>query len=110
MEGLYKTFIEQDRKDAINRMEKFNTFEVDFTIKKRNLRPYVLGVCEENRFAFIVNKVQYDKNKDIFTLNCEEYKTRTKKILNEHEISCSMCDIVFNDILEHFNILEFGTI
>lgn len=110
MEGLYKTFIEQDRKDAINRMEKFNTFEVDFTIKERNLRPYVLGVCEGNRFAFIVNKVQYDKNKDVFTLNCEEYETRTKKTLNEHEISCSMCDIVFNDILEHFNILEFGTI
>lgn len=107
MEGIYKTFIEQDRKDAINRMGKFNTFEVDFTIKERNLRPYVLGVCEGNRFAFIVNKVKYDKNKDIFTLICEEYNTRTKKILNEHEISFSICDIVFNDILEHFNKLEY---
>ena len=110
MEGLYKTFIEQDRKDAINSMEKFNTFEVDFTIKERNLRPYVLGVCEGNIFAFIVNKVQYVKYKDVFTLKCEEYKTQTKKTLNEHEISCSMCDIVFSDILEHFNILEYGTI
>jgi hypothetical protein len=110
MEGIYKTYIEQDRKDAINRMEKFNTFEVDFTIKERNLHPYVLGVFEGNRFAFIVNKAQYDKNKDIFSLNCEEYETRTNKTLNEHEISCSMCDIVFTDILEHFNMLEFGTI
>lgn len=110
MGKLYKTCIEQDRKDAINRMEKFNTFEVDFTIKKRYLRPYILGVCEGNRFAFVVNKVQYDKNKDIFTLDCEEFYLRTKKTLNEHEISCSMCDIVFNDILKHFNILENGTI
>lgn len=110
MGKLYKTCIEQDRKDAINRMEKFNTFEVDFTIKKRYLRPCVLSVCEGNRFAFVVNKVQHDKNKDIFTLYCEECYLRTKKTLNEHEISYSMCDIVFMDILEHFNILEYGTI
>lgn len=110
MGKLYKTCIEQDRKDAIERMGKFNTFEVDFTIKKRYMRPYILAVCEGNRFSFVVNKVQYDKNKDVFTLDCEEFNSRTPKTLNEHEVSNYLCDIVFMDLLEHFNILEYGTI
>jgi hypothetical protein len=110
MEGIYKTYIEQDRKDAINRMEKFNTFEVDFTIIVRSSRPSIRVVGEGCVCTIIINEVQYDKNKDVFTLKYETYNTRIEKRLNEDEFSYSMCDFVFNEVLNYINISVYKKI
>lgn len=109
MEGINKKIIEQYREDAIKRMEKFSTFELDFTIIARSLRPSMRVVGEGCVCKIIMNKVQYDKNKDIFTLKYETKNAPSVHILNEHDFSYSMCDFVFNDLLNYLNISMYKT-
>lgn len=112
MEKLNKKDIEIYRKGAIKRMEKFNTSELDFTIIERYLRPSIRVVGEGCVCRIIVNEVQYDKNKDVFTLEYEKYETRSKKTLieDEDEFSDSMCDFVFNEVLNYINISVYKKI
>lgn len=98
MEKLNKKDIEIYRKGAIKRMEKFNTSELDFTIIERYLRPSIRVVGEGCICRIIVNEVQYDKNKDVFTLE------------DEDEFSDSMCDFVFNEVLNYINISVYKKI
>lgn len=110
MEGINKKNMEIYRKGAIKRMAKFNTSELDFTIIIRSSRPSISVVGEGCVCTIIVNQVQYDKNKDVFTLKYETYNTRIEKSLNEDEFSYSMCDFVFNEVLNYINISVYKKI
>ncbi len=110
MEGINKKNMEIYRKGAIKRMAKFNTSELDFTIIVRSSRPSIRVVGEGCVCKIIVNQVQYDKNKDVFTLKYETYNTRIEKRLNEDEFSYSMCDFVFNEVLNYINISVYKKI
>ncbi len=110
MEGINSKSMEIYRKGAIRRMEKFNTSELDFTITERSSRPSIRVVGEGCVCTIIVDEVQYDKDKDVFTLKYETYNTRSKNKLHEDEFSYSMCDFVFNEVLNHINISVYKKI
>jgi hypothetical protein len=110
MEDINKKNMEIYRKGAIKRMAKFNTSELDFTIIVRSSRPSIRVVGEGCVCTIIINEVHYDKNKDVFTLKYETYNTRSKNKLHEDDFSYSMCDFVFNEVLNYINISVYKKI
>lgn len=106
-QGIYKDHIYIDRKEAITQMKKKRTFNVDFSDRKLNERPYieVISVNYQNVYMCAVKRVSYNKKTDNFhimrtnLLNGEMITTSEDYILN------SMCDIIFTDIIEYFDKL-----
>lgn len=91
------------RKKAIERMKKKRTFNVDFSDRKLNERPYieVLSINHKDVYMCVVKRVSYNKKTDKF------YFTSTN-LLNGVIITSSEDNVLLDDMREKVftNILE----
>lgn len=96
------------RKKAIERMKKKRTFNVDFSDRKLNERPYieVISVNYEDVYMCAVKGISYNKKTDKFYAICTNLLNGENITTSEDYILNSMCDIIFTDIIEHFKTLS----
>ena len=91
------------RKKAIERMKKKRTFNVDFSDRKLNERPYieVLSINYKDVYMCVVKRVSYNKKTDKF------YFTSTN-LLSGVIITSSEDNVLLDDMREKVftNILE----
>ena len=93
---------EDIRKQAIARMKKKRTFNVDFSDSKLNERPYieVLSINYKDVYMCAVKRVSYNKKTDKFyftstnLLNGEIVTSSEDSVLTD-----DMCEKVFTNIL-----------
>lgn len=106
-QGIYKDHIYIDRKEAITQMKKKRTFNVDFSDRKLNERPYieVISVNYEGVYMCVVKRVSYNKKTDKFHIICTNLLNGEMITTSEDYILNSMCDIIFTDIIEYFDKL-----
>lgn len=102
-QGIYKDHIYIDRKEAITQMKKKRTFNVDFSDRKLNERPYIelLSDNYEDVYMCVVKRVSYNKKTDKF------YFTSTN-LLNGVMITSSENDVLLDEMREKVfeNILK----
>lgn len=106
-QGIYKDNIYIDRKETIARMKRNHTFNVDFSDRKLNERPYieVISVNYQNVYMCAVKRVSYNKKTDNFHIICTNLLNGEMITTSEDYILNSMCDIIFTDIIEYFDKL-----
>lgn len=106
-QGIYQDHIYIDRKETIARMKRNHTFNVDFSDRKLNKRPYieVISVNYQNVYMCAVKRVSYNKKTDNFHIICTNLLNGEMITTSEDYILNSMCDIIFTDIIEYFDKL-----
>lgn len=106
-QGIYQDHIYIDRKETIARMKRNHTFNVDFSDRKLNERPYieVISVNYQNVYMCDVKRVSYNKKTDNFHIICTNLLNGEMITTSEDYILNSMCDIIFTDIIEYFDKL-----
>lgn len=106
-QGIYQDHIYIDRKETIARMKRNHTFNVDFSDRKLNERPYieVISVNYEDVYMCAVKRVSYNKKTDNFHIICTNLLNGEMITTSEDYILKSMCDIIFTDIIEYFDKL-----
>lgn len=106
-QGIYQDNIYNDRKETIARMKRNHTFNVDFSDRKLNERPYieVISVNYEDVYMCVVKRVSYNKKTDNFHITCTNLLNGEMITTSEDYILNSMCDIIFTDIIEYFDKL-----
>lgn len=106
-QGIYQDHIYIDRKETIARMKRNHTFNVDFSDRKLNERPYieVISVNYQNVYMCAVKRVSYNKKTDNFHIICTNLLNGEMITTSEDYILNSMCDIIFTDIIEYFDKL-----
>lgn len=91
------------RKQAIARMKKNHTCNIDFSDRKLNERPYieVLSINHKDVYMCSVKRVSYDKKRDKF------YFTSTN-LLNGEMVTSSEDNVLLDDMREKVfeNILK----
>ena len=96
-QGIYKDHI------YITQMKKKRTFNVDFSDRKLNERPYieVISVNYEDVYMCVVKRVSYNKKTDKFHIICTN-------LLNGEMITTSEDSVLLDDMREKVftNILE----
>lgn len=102
-QGIYQDHIYIDRKETIARMKRNHTFNVDFSDRKLNERPYIelLSDNYEDVYMCVVKRVSYNKKTDKF------YFTSTN-LLNGVIITSSENDVLLDEMREKVfeNILK----